>query len=343
MQLAIQRSIDPRIHEILPYTYPPVTAIALIPLGRLSFRTAYAVMTVVNLLLLGLSLKILIMQLELTRAQSLWLILSCLCSFGVHSVILQGQVSFIPLILLTLFIASVQNQRWIATGLTTALVFIKPQLQGAPFLILLGRRMWRALVLASIGVIALVIVSVYAVSWSGIEQYFSLLRTYLTVEHGYGSYPEAMHNLRALSQFLVGFTWSRYLWIALASAVIGAVILLNKPFYNDDKHIGLQWIGNFAAGILLAPHLYPQDLAIAIVPTAVALKLAGEPVPIWLISLLMFLGIYPLLGVVFANRLLPMVPITLLGIVFWCAWSVRPRTNGSPRITDALDVFRVER
>src|SRR5262249_30807695 len=109
MQLAIQRSIDPRIHEILPYTYPPVTAIALIPLGRLSFRTAYAVMTVVNLLLLGLSLKILIMQLELTRAQSLWLILSCLCSFGVHSVILQGQVSFIPLILLTLFIASVQN------------------------------------------------------------------------------------------------------------------------------------------------------------------------------------------------------------------------------------------
>ncbi len=49
-QLAIQKAIDNRIGDsILPFAYPPVTALVLMPLGWLSFRMAFVAITLVNI------------------------------------------------------------------------------------------------------------------------------------------------------------------------------------------------------------------------------------------------------------------------------------------------------
>lgn len=322
-QLEIQKSIDPRITEILPYTYPPVTAVLLIPLGWLPFPLAYAAMTALNLLLLMFSIRLLIAKLQLTKDQSTWLILSALCNFGVHSVLLQGQISFVVLLLLAIFAVAAQGCRQIGAGLTTGLVFIKPQLQGVPLLVLLGRRMWPALAIASTTMIALMIISVMLVGWAGIEQYLSLVGTYLTIERGYGSYPEAMHNLRALAQYAIPFPWSRYFGLTLTGCVIAAAFVLNRLPHSDPRIVAMQWIGNFVAGVLITPHLYPHDLAILIVPTAFAVKLYGETVPARLILLLIALGIYPLLGLMSGHRLPPLLPVGFLVILGLCVRSVR--------------------
>ena len=331
-QLEIQKSIDPRIGEILPYTYPPVTAVLLIPLGWLPFPLAYAAMTALNILLLTVSIRLLIAKLHLTKDQSTWLILSALCNFGVHSVLLQGQISLVVLLLLATFAVAAQDRRQMGAGLSSGLIFIKPQLQVAPFLVLLGRRMWTALAIASTTVIALMIVSVMLVGWAGIEQYFSLIGTYLTIERGYGSYPEAMHNLRALAQYAVPFPWSRYFGLTLAGCVVAAAFLLNRPLCSDPRMIALQWIGNFVAGVLITPHLYPHDLAILIVPTAFAVKLYGDPVPARLVLVLIAMGFYPLLGLMSDHRLPPLVPLTLLVILGFCVRLVRQAAVDRSRI-----------
>ena len=140
------------------------------PLGWLPFPAAFLGITVINLMLLGFSLRLLIARLQLTRQQSTWLILSGLCNFGVHSVLLQGQTSLIVLTLLASFVASSQNHRQIGAGLSAGLLFVKPQLQLIPFIILISRRWWRALVIASITAAALAVFSVLLVgcrpSWS---------------------------------------------------------------------------------------------------------------------------------------------------------------------------------
>src|SRR5262245_46481832 len=323
-QLAIQKTIDPRIGDsILPFTYPPFTAVVYSPVGALSFPAAFVAITLVNLFLLAFSLKLLITRFQLTKEQSTWLILSALCNFGAHSVLLQGQTSLFVLALMTVFTVSMQHHREIGGGLSAGLIFFKPQLQPIPFIILLSRRKWYALVIASIVALALAAFSILLVGWPAILQYFDLLTTYLTKERAYGSYPESMQNLRALAQYLVPYSWAPALWLALLAPVVTGTFLLNMQANADPKIDILQWIGNFLAGVLITPHFNAHDLAILIIPAALALKFFGEPVPRRVIVLLLALGVYPLIVLAAGNVLPPMVPVVLSFVFFWCVQSVR--------------------
>jgi hypothetical protein len=322
-QLAIQKTIDPRIGDsILPFTYPPFTAVVYMPLGWLSFPAAFLVITLINVILLAFSLRLLITRLQLTRQQSTWLILSGLCNFGVHSVLLQGQTSLIVLTLLTIFTVTTQNHRPIGAGLSAGMLFVKPQLQLIPFIILLSRRWWHALVIASITATVLAVCSVVLVGWPAILEYMNLLNTYITKERGYGSYPESMQNLRAVAQYLVSYSWAARLWIALIVPVVAAIFLLNAKLDADPNIVAMQWIGNFIAGVLIVPHFNAHDLAVLIIPVAFVLKRFGEPVPSWLNLLVILVGIYPLVVLTFGNHLPPLVPVVLLVILFWCVRSV---------------------
>ena len=322
-QLIIQKAIDPRITDILPYTYPPVTAVLLIPLGWLPFPLAYAAMTALNFLLLAVSIRLLIEKLKLTREQSTWLILSGLCNYGVHSGLILGQISIVALLLFAAFVVACQGRCQIGAGLFAGFIFIKPQLQAVPLFVLIGKRMWLSAAIASTTVLMFIILSVILVSWAGIEQYLNLIGTYLTIERGYGSYPEAMQNLRALVQYAVPFPLSRYFVLILTGCVIVAAILLNRPMHAEPRIVAAQWIGNFVAGILITPHLYPHDLAILIVPTAFAIKLYGETLPAWLFVLLIALGFYPLLALMSGHQLPPLVPLVFLVIFGFCVRWVR--------------------
>jgi hypothetical protein len=266
---------------------------------------------------------LLIARLQLTRQQSIWLIVCGLCNFGVHSVLLQGQTSLMVLALLAVFTGTVQNQQPMGAGLSAGLLFVKPQLQLIPFIILLSRRWWRALVIASITATLLAVCSVILVGWPAILDYFNLLTTYMIKERGYGSYPESMQNLRALAQYLVTYSWAARLWIALVVPVVAALFLLNSKLGTDPNVAQVQWIGNFIAGVLIAPHFNTHDLAVLIIPTAFALKRFGDPVPSWLILLVILIGIYPLVALTFGNRLPPLVPVVLSVILFWCVKAVR--------------------
>jgi Glycosyltransferase family 87 len=323
-QLAIQKAIDPRIGDsTLPFTYPPFVAWVLMPLGWLPFSTAFIAITLINAILLAVSLRLLMTSLQLSREQSTWLVLVGLCNFGVQSAILQGQASFILLILLLMFTLTVRGQRRFGAGFSTGLIFFKPQFQPVPLIILLTRRWWLALIVASVTVILLSLCSVALVGFSGIIQYVQLLTGYLTKEQGHGSYPETMQNLRALVQYTVPFYWAPKIWLLLIVPVVAATVLLNVRPGTDPSTNSVQWIGNFSASVLIAPHLNAHDLAVLIIPTAFALKLFGDPVPNWLVLLLVGLGIYPLLPLVVGNHLPPMVPLFLLIIFIWSVRYVR--------------------
>src|ERR1041384_4715526 len=104
-QRLVQKSIDPsRGDWVLPFFYPPFFAVALVPLAWLSFSTAFVAMTLINLILLIVAIKMLTAKLGLNRHQANWLILTTFRNYGVHCALLEGQTSFIALLLLSLFV-----------------------------------------------------------------------------------------------------------------------------------------------------------------------------------------------------------------------------------------------
>jgi hypothetical protein len=190
--------------------------------------------------------------------------------------------------------------------------------------------------IGSFVVAVLVFFSVIVVGWPAIMDYIKLLTSYLTKEHGHGSYPESMQNLRAVAQYLVSYSWARTLWLGLISLVLAAVLLLNASSGSNAESAAIQWIGNFVSGILIAPHFNAHDLTIVIVPVAFALKIFGDPVPAWLISSIVALGVYPLIALATGNILPPIVPVVLLAVLFFCVRRVRMVVNATDQPDKAM-------
>jgi len=323
-QLAIQKAIDNRIGDsILPFAYPPFTAIVLMPFGWLPFRGAFAAMTLANAMLLALLLKLLIQRLELGKDQTTWLWLSTFCNFGVHSVMLQGQTSLIVLSFLTAFMFSLRGGRQSWAGCWAGAIFFKPQLLAVPFITLFFQRLWRGLAIAVTVVTGLSVFSLILVGAAGIGEYLHLLKFYGTTESGFGSYPRDMHNLRALVQYLVPFEYALYLWLGLVIPVAIATMWMNAQTRAAETSRLHLWIGNFMAIMLLTPHLYPHDLALLIVPSALVLKLRGDSPSTLIHFSLIVLGVLPLLPFLLGDRAPPLVPLILLAVLFWCVRFVR--------------------
>jgi hypothetical protein len=226
------------------------------------------------------------------------------------------------LVLLLLFVFAIQDESPLEAGLVTGLIFFKPQFQAVPLIILLARRKWLPLTVAALTIVALAVLSYSMVGYSGIAQYLALLTDYLTKKSGNGSYPEYMQNLRALIQYTTPFEWVSYLWLLLTLPILAMTFFLNAKLCTNSTTRALQWLGNFAAMILIAPHLNGHDLAVLIIPTAFAVKLFGSPVPFGLVLILLGIAIYPLLSLAIGNHAPPLVPMILLIVFCWSVWSV---------------------
>jgi hypothetical protein len=83
------------------------------------------------------------------------------------------------------------------------------------------------------------------------------------------------------------------------------------------------WIGNFVAMMLLTPHLYPHDLVLLIVPSALVLKLRAESRSALIHFSLIVLGVLPILPFLLGDHAPPLVPLILLAGFSWCVQSVR--------------------
>src|SRR5688572_22190177 len=64
-QLACQKTVAPT-ERVLPFVYPPITAALMAPLALLSFPAAFLLVTILNLLLILASLRLLTTRLSLT-------------------------------------------------------------------------------------------------------------------------------------------------------------------------------------------------------------------------------------------------------------------------------------
>ena len=312
-QRLIQESIDPsRGDWVLPFFYPPFFAAFLVPLAWLRFSAAFIVMTVINIVLLATTIELLVRRLQLNRQQTYWLVLTTLCNYGVHYGLLEGQTSFIALLLLTLFMLTLRESGFASSGIWSGFLFFKPQLAGIPLLILLSNKKWRALEWAFLTLGLFALISLMGVGTDGIKDYLALSaqaaagNDYLRIE------PEGMHNLRALTYFFFPAPWRDAVWWA-GTVVLGTLIVARSRASEKPNGIFFaEWIIIAAALILVSPHLHSHDLTLLIIPFALVLKQVGEAVIPLVALTLVIVGVLPLINTIAYPHLPPLIPIALL-------------------------------
>ncbi len=277
-QQAYQNRIAP-VEKVLPFVYPPITAAFLAPLGGFPFSTAFLIMTLLNLLLIGQSVRLLISGLNLSADQSHWLLLFTLCNFGVQGVVFYGQTSAIVLLFLTLHVLAQKQAERPVAGVWAGLLCIKPQFLAIPHLILLVRHRWREfLVGATIGT-GLIVGLFLWVGFEASSQYLELARRMVTADSDWWNDWRGMHNLRVLVLYGLPQAWHTVTWWIMSGVVAGILIWINWPNADHRDDYASRWIVNCLGLLIGLPHLFTHDLTLLVVPCALLLSTIKPPVP----------------------------------------------------------------
>jgi hypothetical protein len=265
-----------------PFVHPPYVALLAAPLGLLALPGAYLVCTAINLTAVAYTLRRLVVGMWPARERRI-VLLACLRAPPLYIGMMLGQLPPVVVWLsLTGALPALVAERERQAGLWLALGLLKPPLLIAPLLALLVARRWRTLAVFSIsGAVLLGASLLVAGFW--IPDYLKLLQLFVQPEQALGDFPWMMQNWRGLVYALLGtdsdpLSAGLIAGLTLASLGLVAVVCWPRPGQRRPA-----WDICFAVAILLDvlidPHLFLQDAAIAVLPGLVLWGAAHAPDP----------------------------------------------------------------
>jgi hypothetical protein len=332
-QLAVETSILapdglpkralPHHYQVLPYNYPPFFTLLLVPLSWLPFPLAYVIASVLNLLCLAVTLRLLLQRLALGLEQSRWLLIVAFCAAAIYVTLIQGQTSLLALLLLTLYVLDLQERRGVRAGVWAGLLLFKPQLLPLPLVILAWRRCWRGLLTLLVVLASLVLVSLALVGVEGLQQHVLLVRQMASAEGTLGIHPGAMHNLRALARFSLPRPWDSVGWWGSSALLALITLWVHRPSVRDGQGSAWRWSATIVLLLLLTPHLNTHDLALLLLPCALVLSTYNGPIPIPMVAAWVGLSLLPLLtsALPAITRVYwPVMPVALMAAFLFCLW-----------------------
>ncbi len=262
------RVVGPR-SGALPFLYPPFAALPFVPLSLVSYRAAFFVQIILGLLQLLSTAFLLRPALPALRQRSAALLPALYgCLFGVSVALMQGQVSFLLLLICSVSYLLLQSRRSFAAGVLFSLVLIKFQLALPVVLLFLLWRQWRFVAGFLAGAAALCGVSLAMVGTGGMTSYWNSLigvarqgaLNAAAAKARFGMFPTDMPNLHGLAYGVSrGASWGTALNVVLCLLVLGwaarqrASMLLALP-----------------AAMLVSYHMQPHDLTLLLLPLSFA-------------------------------------------------------------------------
>ena len=291
-QLAYQKTVAPT-ERVLPFVYPPITAALMAPLALLSFPAAFLLVTILNLLLILASLRLLKSRLSLTADQSHWLLLFALCNFGAHAVVFYGQTSAIILYCLTRHVLAERRSRDAEAGFWAGLLSVKPQYLPIPHLLLLLTGKWRGFLIGAAISGTLIAGAFLLVGIETSKQYFDLARRMVAADDEWWNQWRSMHNLRALTIYWLPAVWQPYLWWVGVALVLAVLIAWNLDREKSSAGFAVAWIINLLGVLIVIPHLFTHDLSLLILPCALFISLFRQRLPLAVAVGLMIVAALP--------------------------------------------------
>ncbi len=272
---------------VLPYLNPPFFAAALVPLTTLPFAAAAGIFTALSGLALAAALFVLSRLGKLSPLAGLVFVLAVLASVPVHDTFLHGQTSFFLLLSWADGLLLLTRGRKFEAGLALGLLLLKPQLALLPVAFFLMRRDWSLLRGFAASGLSTLVVSVLVSGPGILGSYFHRLLEAGQWDERNGISTWGMFGWNAFVRATVGpgeEALSLTATIALCALTVFVCAWVLVPrFPVRSREFAAQYGVVAVASLLLSPHLYSQDLVIAVVPIFILLSVVGKPfdTPAW--------------------------------------------------------------
>jgi len=251
---------------VIPFIHPACASLLFLPLSLLSYRAAYCVFLVINLLLLWLSARL--MRDSLPHLAEFWRplpFLLFLCFFPAAEALMQGQTSILLLTLFSAAFASVRTGNPLRAGLFLGLAILKLQV-ALPFAVLLVLwRLWRFAAGFLAGASAALAASLAVTGYSAFVAYW---RALFLMAIGAPANPASAHMPPEMMPNLYGFAHilsGGAAWGARSAAVLW--LLLFSWIAYRRRSLPLAVVG----ALLISPYMGVHDLVLLLLPISIAL------------------------------------------------------------------------
>jgi alpha-1,2-mannosyltransferase len=315
----------------LYFEHPPFEALALAPLAKLPFRSAYLLWTLANVAVL---LGVIVWLRASLRWPSedigylfFWVIFA-----PVLVAIYQGQSSILVLAAYAAAFMCLEQEKPLTAGAVFGLALLKFQF-AVPFAtIFLLRKQWRFVAGFSITGIFLGLCSLVAIGWNGIADYVELLshigNSPQNVSYGSAVDMPTLHGLIfALVGHALGATGLNFIVAIFSIALLGWVAWQWK---SDAWETG--FAAAVTASLLCGSHMFTHDfspLAIAMFLAAGSLKAGSKPVRIAAGVTLALFWLFPSYFLLVKWHCMFLMAIVMLAFT-WCCLHIGQETV-SPR------------
>lgn len=260
--------VSPRVGA-LPFLYPPFAAVLFVPLSLLTYHQAFGLLLVGNIGLLIVAAVLLAPWLPGLCNRSGPLLASMFgCLFAVSVALMQGQISFILLVVYCGAYILLRQERGALAGLVCSLALIKFQLALPVLLLFILWRQWSFVRGFLGGAACLGGISMAIVGRTGLASYWNSLfiiastssHNALAAKARYGMFPTEMPNLHGLTFAIShGASWGVVLNVALSALVLG---------WSARRRPSL--LVALPAAMLVSYHMQPHDLILILLPLSFA-------------------------------------------------------------------------
>jgi hypothetical protein len=291
LQLAYQRAVIPErgpASDLLPFNYPPHTAVTGAVFAYLSRSSAFYTWSVIQLGLLVLLLR----QLWSWAAawsleQRLLLIITALAFPPVFASFQMGQLSLLMLVALVGMVKAIEDDRPVPAALWFVLTTLKPQFAIVPAMMLVATVRWRVLALATCFGLLWATLTTKVVGLTAWLDWFHVLRESATTAGQLGIHPDRMYNVKG---FLFGVFGPEALplinRLCLFAFLLGALLpLVVVPNTRVKVACCLQ------VGFLTSLHFNPADAVVFVLP-AMLYTLARASVWVLVLPVLFYIDCY---------------------------------------------------
>ena len=289
----------------LPINHLAYEELLFVPLSLLNFRAAYLAFLGINIVLLGISFRLLLPWMDNLAAVSRSLPAAMFVVFiPVAVALMQGQDSVLLLALLAAAAVSLDRGKESTAGIFVGLGLFKLQLVIPIALLFLAWRRWRFCAGLALSFIATGLLTLWLVGFSQIEVYIRSLMSMSVAlnsavdQFRYAIVPSSMPNLRGLI-FGLGHSHISPSWLQAITIVSSAFALLLVAMLTPRTQPALDsLLVAITTSTVVSYHLLIHDLSILLLPLAVTLnrfinaKASGRRDGNWILlaSVLMFVA-----------------------------------------------------
>jgi hypothetical protein len=267
---------------LMVIVHPPFEALFFAPLAALSYRTAYLLWGLINILL-WMWLARLARAFAPRPQQTFQYLLLCFAFFPLWINLLQGQTTLILLLLYSFVYLNLERGRDFRAGVLLGLGLFRFQLVLPFALICLVRRKWRMMTGFAAAALALVALSLVAVGPSGTISYVKLLLQ-VAREPARPAFaailPSHMPTVRGvLSAVTAGRADPKAIFAAALFISLLLILGAAEPWRGRGRlegtpFLNLSFASALAVTLLTAFHLLEHDLSLLLLPILLAI---GSP------------------------------------------------------------------